>query len=44
MVDLKILRRTIEESKGAVVTRRWLEEVERDLTELQRLRSKRAQT
>jgi hypothetical protein len=42
LVDLQALRRTIEESPGAIVTRRWLEDVERDLAELAERRRKEA--
>lgn len=46
MVDLQAVRRAIEKSpqgarRAAVVSRRWLEEVERDLQELVTLRAKK---
>lgn len=45
MVDLEALRRTIEtmppQGRVAIVTRRWLEEVDRDLAELVELRAQR---
>jgi hypothetical protein len=44
MVDLRALRKTISETPKdgpcATVSRAWLEEVERDLTQLQLLRMK----
>lgn len=46
MVDLEAVRRTIAvtppNGNAAVVTRRWLEEVEQDLSELAQIRTRKA--